>query len=101
MKKRKNMNKIEEAPNQNPVAKFAHRFNKAQVFGDKTEYRRKAKHEMQEVSPSTLPRVDGESFCRVLHYLMQIIGNYWRKLDNQKPQSTILICKLILENRSA
>jgi hypothetical protein len=58
MKKRKNTNKIEDVPNQNPVAKFAHRFNKAQVFGDKTEYRRKTKHGKQEVSPSTLPRVD-------------------------------------------
>ena len=52
MKKRKNMNKIEETPNQNPVAKFAHQFNKAQVFDDKTEYRRKAKHAKQEASPS-------------------------------------------------
>lgn len=51
MKKRKNMNKIEELPNQNPVAKFAHQFNKAQVFPDKTEYRRKAKHAKQEASP--------------------------------------------------
>jgi hypothetical protein len=58
MKKRKNMNKIEEAPNQNPVAKFAHQFNKAQVFSDKTEYRRKTKHAKQEASPSILPRVD-------------------------------------------
>jgi hypothetical protein len=51
MKKRKNMNKIGEIPNQNPVAKFAHQFNKAQVFSDKSKYSRKAKHGKQEVSP--------------------------------------------------
>ena len=55
MKKRKNMNKIEEAPQQNPVAKFANHFNKAKVFADKTEYRRKAKHAKQEASPVTQP----------------------------------------------
>jgi hypothetical protein len=53
MKKRKNMNKIEEVPNPNPVAKFAHQFNKAQVFADKRDYRRKAKHAKEEVTPVT------------------------------------------------
>ena len=52
MKKRKNMNKIEETLNQNPVAKFAHQFNKAQVFDDKSKYNRKEKYVKQEVSPS-------------------------------------------------
>ncbi|ESS73454.1 hypothetical protein MGMO_20c00090 [Methyloglobulus morosus KoM1] len=66
MKKRKNMNKIEEAPNQNPVAKFAHQFNKAQVFDDKTEYRRQAKHRKQEASPYTSFKVDGEASCQVV-----------------------------------
>ncbi len=28
----------------NPVAKFAHQFNKAQVYADKRKYQRKAKH---------------------------------------------------------
>ncbi len=28
----------------NPVAKFARQFNKAQVYADKSKYRRKAKH---------------------------------------------------------
>lgn len=34
------------APNAqaNLVAKHAHQFNKAQIFRDKTQYRRKAKH---------------------------------------------------------
>ncbi len=55
MKKRKTMNKIGDAPNQNPVAKFAHQFNKAQIFADKRDYRRKAKHVKQEASPVILP----------------------------------------------
>jgi hypothetical protein len=54
MKKRKNMNKIEDIPNQNPVAKFAHLFNKAQIFSDKCKYNRKAKHGKQEASPFIL-----------------------------------------------
>ncbi len=33
-----------DVPINNPVAKFAHRFNKAQVFTDKRQYQRKAKH---------------------------------------------------------
>ncbi len=52
MKKRKNMNFIADAPKQNPVAKFASQFNKAQIFADKKRYSRKAKHGKQEVSPS-------------------------------------------------
>jgi hypothetical protein len=63
MKKRKNMNKIEDIPNQNPVAKFAHLFNKAQVFSDKCKYNRKAKHGKQESSPFILVRVNGKVFC--------------------------------------
>jgi hypothetical protein len=61
MKKRKNMNKIDAAPSQNPVAKFAHRFNKAQIFSAKSEYRRKAKHAKQEACPSILDRVNGQA----------------------------------------
>jgi hypothetical protein len=52
MKKRKIMNTIQEAPKQNPVAKFASQFNKAQIFADKKLYSRKVKHGKQEVSPS-------------------------------------------------
>jgi len=33
---------------QNPVAKYAHQFNKAQVFKDKTKYQRKVKHKGSE-----------------------------------------------------
>jgi hypothetical protein len=52
MKKRKNMKQIAEAIPLNPVAKFAYRFNKSQVFADKKHYNRKIKHGEQEVSPS-------------------------------------------------
>lgn len=63
MKKRKNMNKIEDMASQNPVAKFAHLFNKAHIFSDKSKYSRKPKHAKQEASPFILPRVNGETFC--------------------------------------
>jgi len=51
MKKRKNQKGAETVPNQNPVAKYAHLFNKAQTFCDKSKYSRKAKHPRQEVNP--------------------------------------------------
>ncbi|MGI9210967.1 MAG: DUF7230 family protein [Methylococcaceae bacterium] len=35
----------------NPVAKFAHKVNKAVVFRDHTAYTRKAKHKGREPSP--------------------------------------------------
>ena len=54
MKKRSNPNKIDCILIQNPVAKFAHQFNKAQVYADKNQYHRKAKHRQQEASPITL-----------------------------------------------
>lgn len=54
MKKRKNQRELETVPLQNPVAKFAHQFNKAQTFRDKSKYNRKAKHAKQEVFPMTL-----------------------------------------------
>ena len=56
MKKRKtsvNLTEIrDEPPRQNPVAKFAGRFNKAKIFGDRCKYTRKVKHAKQEASPS-------------------------------------------------
>ena len=64
MKKRSNPNKIDCVPIQNPVAKFAHQFNKAHVFEDKNKYRRSAKHRKQEVPPMTLiARVIGAASC--------------------------------------
>lgn len=48
MKKRRNLNEIENVPRANPVAKHAFQFNKAQVFADKKQYQRKAKHGKQE-----------------------------------------------------
>jgi hypothetical protein len=57
MKKRKNPHKIDCVALANPVAKFAHQFNKALVFADKTGYRRKAKHPKQEASLIALSRV--------------------------------------------
>lgn len=67
MKKRKNQHNLDHkkdcTPQQNPVAKFAHQFNKAHCFCDKSKYRRNAKHRKQEASPIVLTRTIGEAFC--------------------------------------
>ena len=64
MKKRKKPYKIDRAVVQNPVAKFAHQFNKSHVFCKKNAYRRKAKHVRQEVSPiAVFIAAIGETFC--------------------------------------
>ncbi len=73
MKKLKNPNKIDCIPIQNPVAKFAHQFNKAHVFEDKRKYRRNEKHRKQEVSPIALIRVIGEASC-ALHIASRNLG---------------------------
>lgn len=44
MRKQNKVNKLNEPPVKNPVAKFAHHFNKAQIYADKRKYRRKEKH---------------------------------------------------------
>lgn len=48
MKKTNKSKHLETDFIKNPVAKFAHQFNKAQVFKDKTKYQRKAKHKGKE-----------------------------------------------------
>jgi hypothetical protein len=63
MKKRKNPNKVDCVPIQNPVAKFAHQFNKAQIYEDKNKYHRNAKHRNQEVSLITPAKVIRETSC--------------------------------------
>jgi hypothetical protein len=76
MKKRKNPNKIDCVPNQNPVAKFAHQFNKAHIFEDKNKYRRNAKHRKQEASPIALVRVIREASCILAIAIRKLrIGN--------------------------
>lgn len=44
MKKQKRDEVLPPLLVKNPVAKFAHQFNKAQVFADKRRYQRQAKH---------------------------------------------------------
>ena len=63
MKQRNNPDKIDYAPIQNPVAKFARQFNKAHVFEDKNKYHRNAKHRKQEASLITLDRIISEVSC--------------------------------------
>lgn len=63
MKKRKNPQGTAYVPDQNPVAKYAHLFNKAQIFCDKSKYSRKAKHQRQEASPIILSGIIGLASC--------------------------------------
>ena len=44
MRKQNKAKGLDNLPQNNPVAKFAHHFNKAQIFADKRKYQRKAKH---------------------------------------------------------
>ena len=44
MRKQNKAKGLDDMPIKNPVAKFAHQFNKAQVFKDKRKYQRHAKH---------------------------------------------------------
>ncbi len=44
MGKRNKTKLLADKPLNNPVAKFAHQFNKALVYADKRKYRRNAKH---------------------------------------------------------
>ena len=44
MRKQNKAKGLENIPAQNPVAKFAHLFYKAQVYADKRKYQRKNKH---------------------------------------------------------
>jgi hypothetical protein len=73
MKKRKNPNDDVRIITQNPVAKFAARFNKAHVFCDKTQYRRNAKHRKQEASPIVLIRAIGEASFTCFHFSMDCL----------------------------
>lgn len=50
MKKRNNSPEQAIILHHNPVARFAHCFNKSCRFDDKTKYRRSIKHKKQEVS---------------------------------------------------
>ncbi len=48
MRKQNPAQRLGNGSKQNPVAKFAHQFNKAQVFADKRHYKRNAKHKSAE-----------------------------------------------------
>jgi len=76
MKKSKKSEQNRLCSHSNPVAKFAHQFNKAHVFEDKNKYRRNAKHRKQEASPMTLVRVIGEASCNLDFAIRNLeIGN--------------------------
>jgi len=67
MKRRKNQQGTDGVPNQNPVAKYAHLFNKAQAFCDKSKYSRKAKHPRQEANPMVPGGIIGLASCFILN----------------------------------
>lgn len=68
MKKRKNPAAAASAPLQNPVAKFAHMFNKSLTFHDKNKYSRNAKHRKQEASSVVLTRTTEEASCFIISF---------------------------------
>jgi hypothetical protein len=56
MTKTRKIPALQEQPLQNPVAKYMHRFNKAQTHNDKKQYRRTSKHKgMEPFSMYALP----------------------------------------------
>ena len=57
MKKSRKNQPVADKVIKNPVAKYAHQFNKAVCFTDKTKYRRTAKHKGKE--PFTLSFLKG------------------------------------------
>lgn len=63
MKKCRHLKEIDITTIHNPVAKHAHRFNKAKIFSDKTQYRRKDKHAKQEAFPIVLTRTIRNASC--------------------------------------
>ncbi|MCK5829412.1 MAG: hypothetical protein KAH20_03840 [Methylococcales bacterium] len=54
MKKRKTATQVSVCSSRNLVAKFAAKFNKTQIFKDKTKYQRNAKHKNKEPFPILL-----------------------------------------------
>ncbi|TRW94425.1 DUF7230 family protein [Candidatus Methylobacter oryzae] len=69
MKKRKNQKGAQTVPNQNPVAKYAHLFNKAQTFCDKSKYSRKVKHPRQDANPMVPGGIIGLASCFILQVI--------------------------------
>lgn len=55
-KNRKNKLILQQPTVKNPVAKYAHHFNKAQVFKDKTRYQRNTKHKGREAFNMSLKK---------------------------------------------
>lgn len=62
MKKRKKSNVLQQETIKNPVAKYAHQFNKAAIYKDKSKYQRNAKHKGQEPFPMKSGDFIGKGF---------------------------------------
>jgi len=64
MKKTKKGKVVAETVTNNPVAKFAGKFNKAKIYRDKTKYQRTAKHKGK------------EPFSMLLLAILEKVSNY-------------------------
>lgn len=67
MKKRKKSKGLAPATFNNPVAKYAHQFNKAQVLKDKSKYQRHNKHKAKEPFPMVLLNIIGKGSCHFIY----------------------------------
>lgn len=63
MNKRKKSKDLAIPESKNPVAKYAHHFNKAQVFKDKSKYQRRNKHKGKEPFPMMMSEIIGKGSC--------------------------------------
>ena len=62
MRKQTKAKGCSELPVKNPVAKFAHQFNKSQIYADKRQYRRKDKHQGLEPCSTALTKAFEQDF---------------------------------------
>lgn len=61
--------RVAQEPNlQNPVAKYMHRFNKAQTYDDKTHYKRNRKHKNAEPFPIGVSLLSETAPVRILKF---------------------------------
>lgn len=66
MAKSKKTPVLQEQSLQNPVAKYMHRFNKAQTHSDKNQYKRQRKHKNAEPFPIGAAASIGNGFALIM-----------------------------------
>jgi hypothetical protein len=88
MKKRKKTRGLEEIPNRNPVAKFAHNFNKVQIFKDRSKYCRKVKYKNREPLPILFTNNIGKGFFLFLNGKFETKGRTQKINGESDPEVT-------------